>query len=174
MLDERSVQTVLMPSNIFKNKENVESMLNESLNQFKFDSTRFQQVFDIFYAFNDVQRPVQTPPTFGSTTVLNACWSECWNCLNGPWCDVKTLAFLPSHPKYNLFSAKFVSCPVSVQRAQYPTITVSVLPTQILTSKRRANSFYNYAGALPFHSKVEIDENLGTEESGTKHYERLV
>ena len=47
--------------NIFKNKENVESMLNESLNQFKFDSTHFQQ------AFNNVERPVQTPPTFGST-----------------------------------------------------------------------------------------------------------
>ena len=73
MLNERSVQTVLMPFNIFKNKENVELMLNESLNQFKFDSTRFQQVFDTFYAFNDVERPVQTPPTFGSTTVLNAC-----------------------------------------------------------------------------------------------------
>ena len=45
MLDERSVQTVSTPFNIFKNKENVESMLNESLNQFKFDSTRFQQGF---------------------------------------------------------------------------------------------------------------------------------
>ena len=45
MLDERSVQTVSTPFNIFKNKGNVESMLNESLNQFKFDSTRFQQGF---------------------------------------------------------------------------------------------------------------------------------
>ena len=43
MLDERSVQTVSRPFNIFKNKENVESMLIESLNQFKFDSTRFQR-----------------------------------------------------------------------------------------------------------------------------------
>ena len=55
MLDERSVQTVSRPFNIFKNKENVESMLIESLNQFKFDSTRFQQAFDIFYAFNGIQ-----------------------------------------------------------------------------------------------------------------------
>ena len=54
MLDERSVhsvQTVSRPFNIFKNKENVESMLIESLNQFKFDSTRFQQAFDIFLRF---------------------------------------------------------------------------------------------------------------------------
>ena len=50
---------VSTPFNIFKNKENVESMLNESLNQFKFDSTHFQQ------AFKDIERPVQTPPTFG-------------------------------------------------------------------------------------------------------------
>ena len=35
--------------NIFKNKENVESMLNESLTQFKFDSTHFQQAFNIFF-----------------------------------------------------------------------------------------------------------------------------
>ena len=34
MLDERSVQTVSMPFNILKNKENVESMLDESLNHF--------------------------------------------------------------------------------------------------------------------------------------------
>ena len=51
MLDERSDQTVSTPFNIFKNKENVESMLNESLNQFKFDSTHFQQAFDIFLRF---------------------------------------------------------------------------------------------------------------------------
>ena len=64
MLDERSVQTVSTPSNIFKNKRNVEAMLNLSFNQFKFDSAHFQQ------AFNNVERPVQTPPTFGSTNVL--------------------------------------------------------------------------------------------------------
>ena len=34
MLDERSVQRVSTPFDIFKNKENVEAMLNESLNQF--------------------------------------------------------------------------------------------------------------------------------------------
>ena len=37
MLDERSVQTVSTTFHIFKNKGNVEVMLNESLNQFKFD-----------------------------------------------------------------------------------------------------------------------------------------
>ena len=52
MLDERSVQTVLTPFNIFKNKRNVEAMLNESLNQFKFDSTHFQQAFNIFLALS--------------------------------------------------------------------------------------------------------------------------
>ena len=62
-----------MQFNIFKNKGNSELMLNESLNQFKFDSTHFQQAFNIFYAFNNVEQPVKTPPTFGSTTVLNAC-----------------------------------------------------------------------------------------------------
>ena len=49
MLDERSVLTVSVPFNIIKNKGNVEAMLNESLNQFKFDSTHFQQAFDIFF-----------------------------------------------------------------------------------------------------------------------------
>ena len=65
MLDERSGQTVSVPFNIFKNKGNVESMLNEILNLFKFDSTHFHQGFNIFYAFNIVELPVQTPPTFG-------------------------------------------------------------------------------------------------------------
>ena len=60
MLDKRSVQTVSTPFNILKNKENVESMLNESLNQFNL----IQQAFNNFYAFNNVERPVQTPPTF--------------------------------------------------------------------------------------------------------------
>ena len=67
MLDERSVQAVSVPFNIFKNKGNVEAMLNESLNRFKFDSTRFQ------HAFNNVEQTVQMPPTFGSTAVLNTC-----------------------------------------------------------------------------------------------------
>ena len=68
MLDERSVQMASKPINIFKNKGNVESMLNERLNLFKFDSTYFQQAFNIFFfTFNSVERPVQTPPTFGST-----------------------------------------------------------------------------------------------------------
>ena len=43
MLDERSIQTVSTPFNILKNKGNVESMLNESLNEFQFDSTHFQR-----------------------------------------------------------------------------------------------------------------------------------
>ena len=38
-------------------------MLNESLNQFKLDSTRFQQAFNNFYVFDNVQ----THRTFGST-----------------------------------------------------------------------------------------------------------
>ena len=51
MLDERSVQTVSTTFNIFKNNGNAEAMLNESLNQFKFDSTHFQQAFNIFLRF---------------------------------------------------------------------------------------------------------------------------
>ena len=46
---------VVTPFNIFKYKENVESMLNESLNQFKFDSTRLLQAFNSFYTFNNVE-----------------------------------------------------------------------------------------------------------------------
>ena len=49
LLDERSVETVSTQFNIFKNKANVESMLNESLNQFKIDSTHFQQAFHIIF-----------------------------------------------------------------------------------------------------------------------------
>ena len=64
MLDERSAQTVSKPINIFKNKGNVETMLYESLKQFRFDPTRFQQAFNIFYTFNNVERPVQTPPRY--------------------------------------------------------------------------------------------------------------
>ena len=51
MLDEWCFQTVSTPFNIFKNKENVESMLNESLNQLNlnFDSTHFQQACNIIF-----------------------------------------------------------------------------------------------------------------------------
>ena len=47
-------------------KGNVVWMLKENLNQFKFDSTSFQH----FLLFNNVERPVQTPPIFG--------WTKCW------------------------------------------------------------------------------------------------
>ena len=42
-MDEQTVQMVSTPFNILRSKENVELMLNESLNQFKFDSTHLQQ-----------------------------------------------------------------------------------------------------------------------------------
>ena len=45
---EDSVQTASTSFNIFENKGKVELILNESLNRFKFDSTRFQQAFNIF------------------------------------------------------------------------------------------------------------------------------
>ena len=67
---ERSVLTASTPFNIFENKANVVWILNESLNQFKFDSTRFQQAFNIFYTFNSVERPCLNAPTFGSTKSL--------------------------------------------------------------------------------------------------------
>ena len=38
-------------------------MLNESLNQFKFDSKHFQEAFNVFlYAFNNVERPGWNTP----------------------------------------------------------------------------------------------------------------
>ena len=65
---------VSTPFNIFRNKENVESMLNESLNHFKFGFNTLSTSFQLFfYASNNFEPPVQTPPTSGSTTVLNAC-----------------------------------------------------------------------------------------------------
>ena len=68
MLDERSVQMVSTPFNVFKNKGNVESrMLNESLNQFKFDSTHFQQAFNDFLHFQQCLTTCSNAPTFGST-----------------------------------------------------------------------------------------------------------
>ena len=42
MLDVQSFQTISTPFNTLKNKDNVESMLNESLSQFKFNSTHYQ------------------------------------------------------------------------------------------------------------------------------------
>ena len=45
MLDKWSAQTVSTPFNIFENTRNFEAVLNESLNQFKFDSTGFQHYF---------------------------------------------------------------------------------------------------------------------------------
>ena len=45
-------KTALMPFNIFESKGNVESMLNESSNQFKFDKTRF----NICHTLNNVER----------------------------------------------------------------------------------------------------------------------
>ena len=57
MLDERSFQTVSTPFNIFNSKENVESMLNESLNQFKIDSTSFQNFFTLSTMLNDLFKP---------------------------------------------------------------------------------------------------------------------
>ena len=51
----------------FENKGNFVRVLNENWSQFKFGSTRFQQAFNIFYTFNNFERPVQTSPIFVST-----------------------------------------------------------------------------------------------------------
>ena len=64
---EQSVQRASTPFNVLENKGKVESMLNESLNRLELDSTRFQQAFNIFHAFNNVGRPVQLHRTFAST-----------------------------------------------------------------------------------------------------------
>ena len=88
MLDERSVLTVSVPFNIIKNKGNVEAMLNESLNQFKFDSTHFQQfkLSTFFLRFQQCWTTCWNAPDIriGFNKVLNACWSKCWNRLNRP------------------------------------------------------------------------------------------
>ena len=57
-------------STVFKNKGNVESRLNESLNQFKFDSTSLQH----FLRFQQCRTTCSNAPDIltGSTTV-NAC-----------------------------------------------------------------------------------------------------
>ena len=55
MLDERSVETVSTP---FNNEENVESMLNESLNRFNLIQHTFNKLSNFFYAFSNVERPV--------------------------------------------------------------------------------------------------------------------
>ena len=48
----RSTATRILSTNIISRYWNTRAMLSESLNRFKLDSTRFQQVFNIFYAFN--------------------------------------------------------------------------------------------------------------------------
>ena len=73
ILDERSVQTASMPINIFKNKGNVEAMLSESLNQFKFDSTHFQQAFNILLQFQQCWTTCSNAPDIWFNKVLNAC-----------------------------------------------------------------------------------------------------
>ena len=63
MLDEQSVQTASMPFNILKNKGNVESMLNESLNQFNLIQHAFSKLSTYFCTLYNIERPAQTPPT---------------------------------------------------------------------------------------------------------------
>ena len=81
---EWSVQTAWTPFNIFENKGKVQSMLNESLNRFKFDSTRFQQAFNTFLRFQQYWTSCSNAPDIWFNKVLNACWSKCWNRFNGP------------------------------------------------------------------------------------------
>ena len=64
MLDERSIQTLSTPFNIFKNKRNVEAMLNESLKQFKFDSTHYQQAFNIIKALSTMLNDLFKRPRY--------------------------------------------------------------------------------------------------------------
>ena len=59
---------VSMPLNIFKIKENIELMLNKSLNQLK---NLIQHTFNMLSTF--LNHLYQIPPTFGSTNVLKAC-----------------------------------------------------------------------------------------------------
>ena len=91
---ERSVQRASTSFNIFENKGNI-WMLNESLNQFKFDSTHFQQAVNTFHTVNNVKGPVQTPPTSGE------CMLNClkrrrniWEAFDG---DIIPIKSLPSY-----------------------------------------------------------------------------
>ena len=58
MLDERSVQMASVPFNNFENKGNVEVLIQQYA---------FNKLSTLFYAFRNVERPVQTPLTFGPT-----------------------------------------------------------------------------------------------------------
>ena len=61
---------VSTPFNIIENKGKVESILNESLNQIKFDST---WAFNIFHTFNNTERPGRSnAPDIWFNKVLNA------------------------------------------------------------------------------------------------------
>ena len=69
MVDERSVQTVSTPFSILENKGhkgNVVWMLNENLNQYQY---LILHAFNKLYTFNNVERPVQTTPTFVEANV---------------------------------------------------------------------------------------------------------
>ena len=59
------------PFNIFKNKGKIGSMLNESLNQFKLDSTPFQQAFNNF-CFQQCWMTCSNAPNIWFNKVLNA------------------------------------------------------------------------------------------------------
>ena len=76
MLDERNIQTVPTQFNFFKNKGNVETMLDESLNQFKLDSTltlqtSFQHYFTLLTMLNDLFKRLRHLVQQSVSQVLN-------------------------------------------------------------------------------------------------------
>ena len=54
-------------------------MLNENLNRFKRDSTRFQQAFNIFLCFQQCWTTCSNAQNIWFNKVLNTRWSKCWN-----------------------------------------------------------------------------------------------
>ena len=72
MLDERSLQTVSTPLNTFKNKENVEAVLNESLT----NSSLIQQAFKIW--FNEVLKQTLKPFLNGPLCTFFSCCCCCF------------------------------------------------------------------------------------------------
>ena len=63
-------------NNTFKNKGSVETTMNGTLNQFKIDSTHFQQAFNIFLHFQRCWTTFSNAPDIQFSKVLNACWSK--------------------------------------------------------------------------------------------------
>ena len=108
MLDERSVQTVSTPFNIFKNKGNVESMLFESWNQFKFDCWFFNlSISNEMPRFPPLQLPTQLHYYVHSYDSNDWPTIDCWAILPYTKCGIFSNIL-----KGHAFSTRECLCPL--------------------------------------------------------------